>query len=391
MTSAIIAGDPGCRDGSTPEVPPTLLALQEEFGAPILMIVDNLGLTDELPYAVAEALGDRHFENLGVLLVSHGGDAAAAFKAACVIRNHVDQGGLGFFLPAHAESAATLMCLVADWICMAETAALGALDVQVGETLLDGTTGFVSSLCLSEGLDSLAELAVTMQGKVAGSVSAHTSLSTSEVLRTANDLVARLLEPVLAHVDVETVGSRKRERQLALQLGSRLLAMADVVPAGARDELLNTLVYGYADHGFSVMAAEAEALGLPIIPAGERYGRVLRDLSPLRDWTDDRYLNLIQPVDEDVYDVVLADPCDRRIAVAHEVRRFTDLGVKESRELVASAPVVVASHVSATRAASIRARLEAAGGLVEVESARSADLGGVGNQCGGETIHQSAG
>ena len=228
-------------------------------------------------------------------------------------------------------------------------------------------------------MDSLAELAVTIQGKVAGSVSAHTSLSTSEVLRTANDLVARLLEPVLAHIDVETVGSRKRERQLALQLGSRLLAMADVVPAGARDELLNTLVYGYADHGFSVMASEAEALGLPVVPAGEKYGRVLRDLSPLRDWTDDRYLNLIEPVDEEAYDVVLADPRDRRIAVAQEVRQFADLGVKESRELVASAPVVVASHVTATQAAGIRARLEAAGAVVEVESASSTDIGSEGN------------
>ena len=77
--------------------------------------------------------------------------------------------------------------------------------------------------------------------------------------------------------------------------------------------------------------------------------------------------------------MVLADPCDRRIAVAHEVRRFTDLGVKESRELVASAPVVVASHVTATQAAGIRARLEAAGAVVEVESASSTDIGIEGN------------
>jgi|GEM_PF-5411529 len=359
-------------DGDDVEIPPPFLALQQACDSPVLWIIDNLGLDEDFPYALADELGGRHFEKLAVVLVSHGGSATAAFKAAVVLRRHVDPGGLLFALPAHAESAATLMSLVADSIVMSETASLSAMDIQNGENLLDGTTTLVSSLCLAEGFDVLGDLVLSMQDKAAKRISRYTNLSEAETVHAANDLVSSLLEPVVAHVDVEIIGSRSRDNQLAHQLGSRLLEMANVVPEENRAHVLAKLISGYGYHGFTVMAQEAQNLGLPVVDAGECFGNALRDLAFLRNWTDDRFVDLLDLEDTPAYDVVLTDAGVHKISVAHVVRQYADLGVKESRELIASPPVVVARNVTSRQAGDIKGRLESAGASAEVEEADSA-------------------
>lgn len=65
--------------------------------------------------------------------------------------------------------------------------------------------------------------------------------------------------------------------------------------------------------------------------------------------------------------VVLAEAGAQKIQVIKEVRAITGLGLKESKELVESAPKPVKEGVSKEDAAKMKEKLEAAGAKVEIK------------------------
>ena len=67
------------------------------------------------------------------------------------------------------------------------------------------------------------------------------------------------------------------------------------------------------------------------------------------------------------FDVVLKSVGDNKINVIKEVRKITNLGLKEAKDLVESAPETVVAAVSKEAAAEAKAALEAAGAAVEVK------------------------
>jgi large subunit ribosomal protein L7/L12 len=75
-----------------------------------------------------------------------------------------------------------------------------------------------------------------------------------------------------------------------------------------------------------------------------------------------------EPVEEQTeFDVVLKGVGDNKINVIKEVRKITNLGLKEAKDLVESAPTTVVTGVSKEAAAEAKAALEAAGAAVEVK------------------------
>ena len=66
------------------------------------------------------------------------------------------------------------------------------------------------------------------------------------------------------------------------------------------------------------------------------------------------------------FSVVLKEVGPNKISVIKAVREFTALGLKESKELVESAPKAVREGVNKDEAATIKAKLEEAGAVVEV-------------------------
>jgi large subunit ribosomal protein L7/L12 len=75
------------------------------------------------------------------------------------------------------------------------------------------------------------------------------------------------------------------------------------------------------------------------------------------------------PVEEQTeFNVILAsiDPA-KKINVIKVVREITQLGLKEAKDLVDGAPKPVKEAVSKEEAAQLKARLEEAGGVVEVK------------------------
>jgi large subunit ribosomal protein L7/L12 len=67
------------------------------------------------------------------------------------------------------------------------------------------------------------------------------------------------------------------------------------------------------------------------------------------------------------FNVILADVGPKKINVIKAVRAITDLGLKEAKDLVESAPATVLEAVSKEAAADARGKLEAEGAKVEVK------------------------
>ena len=66
------------------------------------------------------------------------------------------------------------------------------------------------------------------------------------------------------------------------------------------------------------------------------------------------------------FDVILKAPGQAKINVIKAVRSITDLGLKEAKELVDSAPKAVKEGISESEANDIKAQLEEAGAEVEL-------------------------
>ena len=67
------------------------------------------------------------------------------------------------------------------------------------------------------------------------------------------------------------------------------------------------------------------------------------------------------------FDVILKEVGPKKIQVIKAVREITNLGLKESKDLVDGAPATVAKGVSREEAESIKAKLEAEGAVVELK------------------------
>ncbi len=70
--------------------------------------------------------------------------------------------------------------------------------------------------------------------------------------------------------------------------------------------------------------------------------------------------------EKDAYDIELKDAGSQKIAVIKVVREITQLGLKESKELVDSAPKVIKEGVKTEEANGFKKQLEEAGATVEL-------------------------
>ena len=67
------------------------------------------------------------------------------------------------------------------------------------------------------------------------------------------------------------------------------------------------------------------------------------------------------------FDVVLANPGAKKIAVIKVVKEITGLGLMEAKAIVEGAPKAVKEKVSKAEAEDLKAKLEAAGAAVEIK------------------------
>lgn len=68
------------------------------------------------------------------------------------------------------------------------------------------------------------------------------------------------------------------------------------------------------------------------------------------------------------FDVILSGvPADKKIQVIKVVREITSLGLKEAKDLVESVPKPIKTGISKEESDTIKSKLEAVGGVVEVK------------------------
>jgi large subunit ribosomal protein L7/L12 len=72
-------------------------------------------------------------------------------------------------------------------------------------------------------------------------------------------------------------------------------------------------------------------------------------------------------VEKDEFDVILLSQGDKKIQVIKEVRAITGLGLKEAKELVEGVPKAIKEGVAKDEAEKIKAKIEEAGGQVDVK------------------------
>ncbi|MFM7620474.1 MAG: 50S ribosomal protein L7/L12 [Alphaproteobacteria bacterium] len=70
---------------------------------------------------------------------------------------------------------------------------------------------------------------------------------------------------------------------------------------------------------------------------------------------------------KDKFEIVLTASGDNKINVIKEVRAITNLGLKEAKDLVESAPKTLKTDVAKAEAEEIKKKLEAAGAKVELK------------------------
>ena len=103
-----------------------------------------------------------------------------------------------------------------------------------------------------------------------------------------------------------------------------------------------------AESRFGVSAAAA-----PVMMAGPAGGGAAAPAAPVEEQTE--------------FDVVLKTVGEKKINVIKVVRALTNLGLKEAKDLVESAPAPVLQAVAKDAAADAKAKLEAEGATVEVK------------------------
>lgn len=179
---------------------------------------------------------------IDVIVDSGGGDIDAAYNLANLFRKFGFK-ELNFIVPRWAKSAATLLVCAGDTIFMTSVAELGPLDPQITEiNPLEKRLEQFSPLHIEATLQLIRDEFAEGNEKL------------------AQGLMQRLQFPM-------TLGSFKKsldisEQYLTKLLSTRMLKGTDQEKVKSIAKQLTT---GYADHGFSINADEANQLGLKVI------------------------------------------------------------------------------------------------------------------------------
>ena len=146
----------------------------------------------------------------------------------------------------------------------------------------------------------------------------------------------------------EAKAEEKQEKKEAKAHSGKISELIDVVKHLSVLEL-SQLIKAMEEE-FGVTAQAAVAMAAPGVGAGAA-GQA--GAAPAEEKT--------------TFQVVLMNAGDKKIQVIKEIRTVTNLGLKEAKDLVESAPKVVKDGVSKEEAQKIKQVLEAAGGKVEIK------------------------
>jgi hypothetical protein len=250
---------------------------------PVWFLIQNGVDKDDLSWNVEDlffkARGDMPKGTpIALLVESPGGQAASAYGIAKVLRRRC--GSFVAIVPSWAKSAATLLCLGASEIIMAEHAQLGPLDVQIFDRDREERS---SALNETQSLERLHAAALAAFDQTMFLLGPRTKKRIEFLLPHALKFTAEMMRPLLEKVDVVQYTARLRDLKVAEEYAIRLLQPA--MDQETAETVAGHLVEAYPEHGFPIDYDEALDVGLnvkePTAEQGEHLDKILLHLPPM--------------------------------------------------------------------------------------------------------------
>ena len=228
--------------------------------AVFLFLRESLSLAHLL--RLQSVLGDRKFEEVDLVIHSGGGDINVAYQMVELIRLHADR--LFACVPLYAKSAATLLCLGADEICLDKLAQLGPLDTQVYEEQKGGKGNFASALNPFKTLEQLQMFSLEALNTSVEMIYRRYRLDLDECIQHAINFVSGTMGPLFSRLNPEKLGEYSRALAIVSEYGDRLLRRYSSWDVEKRTYVVDKLVHGYPSHNYIIDYHELEELGFSV-------------------------------------------------------------------------------------------------------------------------------
>lgn len=167
------------------------------------------------------SLSDQRRSNVGLILVTHGGEPDAAYRIARYLQDCYDR--FTVYVPGRCKSAGTLAVLGANEIAMSDYGELGPIDIQVARP--DEIATMASGLTASTALEQLRDESFAMFEKTMLSVyhKSGGAVSTKTAAEIATRLTIGLFAPIFSQIQAMHVGEVGRLNDITTAYGKRLI------------------------------------------------------------------------------------------------------------------------------------------------------------------------
>ncbi|HWC10725.1 MAG TPA: hypothetical protein VG455_05830 [Acidimicrobiales bacterium] len=205
--------------------------------------------------------GKREGFELDLVVDSQGGDIHAAYHLVSFLYDNTAK----FYacVPRYARSAATLLCIAADSICLDELAVVGPLDAQIYAGWNDGRQEYRSALTPFKSLEKIRDFSLLTLEKAAARLYDFDVTDSELLLKSAIDFVRATTGPMLEKMESERLGEYSQALLVGEAYGQRLFRRNPRTNVKKRpQEIVRALVHDYPSHEFIIDLFELNELGL---------------------------------------------------------------------------------------------------------------------------------
>lgn len=222
-----------------------------------LFLFDNNPIHDGLQHEFLERKSEISSEQPALLLIdSLGGDARVAYQIARLFNRRA---GFIALIPRYAKSAATLLALGAQHICMGLDAELGPLDAQLADVEREG---IISALDEVHTLHRLNAAAIEVFDQTMWLLIGRTGKKIDSILPHTLEYTANFIRPLIENIDAVHYTQMARVLRVAEEYAVRLLSSKHTEEEARK--IAQSLVEEYPEHGFVIDSDEAKKIGLKV-------------------------------------------------------------------------------------------------------------------------------